>query len=173
MFFGPVSDAASTNGASGGTSLWGFVPFAGGVCFVGFVYFRRRQGGRSLKTLAKEHGWTCNGEKLPSGLDLRTLCNTSRSIRISNAIDGSQRGIDFVAFDCIIGEGRTRSEFSAVAARSQDNPFGAERFDPSLGVSRINDWFLLRREMHGIEVHSPGYFLMSATEMISVIESIG
>lgn len=128
---------------------------------------------RAIKSAVKERGWAWTGDSLPSGLQVREFYGATRKVTISNAFQGRKGVIDFVGFDCVVGEGRGRSQFSMVAALSGVSCFGAEKFDPSLEVIRMDEWCAIRRTFGTVAIHRPGYFCMSVKEMLSIIDSIG
>ena len=171
--FGPVAANSSEAMTSGGHFAWGFALF----CVVSgyFIYTETQHvlRARSLKREAIQRGWAWTGESLPNDLPVREFYGKIRKVQISNAFQGRKGVVDFVGFDCAVGEGRSRAQFSMVGARSATNCFGAEKFDSNLEIVQLDDWCMIRRTIQGIEMHRPGFFFMSAKEMISFIESIG
>ena len=173
MLFGPIPTNSSEAVTSGESFAWGLALFM----IVGLygVYFAMQQvlRSRAIKKAVTEHNWIWAGDSLPAGLLVREFFGQTRKVKISNVFQGRKGVIDFVGFDCVVGEGRTRTQFSMIGAHSAINCFGAERFDQGLEVLQWDDWCVIRRTIRGIEIHRPGYFFMTAQEMLSIIDNIG
>jgi hypothetical protein len=158
---------------SGESFAWGFALFM--IVSVYGFYFAMQQFLRSsaIKKAVVERDWIWTGDSLPMGLRVREVFGSMGEVKISNAFQGRKGIIDFVGFDCVVGEGRSRSRFSMIGACSAINCFGAEKFDSSLEVLQWDDWCVIRRTIRGVEMHRPGCFFMTAKEMVSIIDSIG
>ena len=60
-----------------------------------------------------------------------------------NVIAGERCGIDVVAFDCRVGQGKGSWRRTVIAARTQDDIFSVVAFDRNLTVDRSGNWMVL------------------------------
>jgi hypothetical protein len=63
-----------------------------------------------------------------------------------NVMDGERNGLRIVAFDCEMQESKTTSwRRTVIAAKTQDDVFGAPAFYPELTVHKDGGWAVLYR----------------------------
>lgn len=134
-------------------------------------WIRQRKRVKASRYAVTQRGWTWIGKGLPVYLPARELLNEPYTpMQVSNAFAGTQRGLEFLAFDCVLGQGRQRKYRSMVAVLADHNPFEVERFNPELAVTEAAGWFALRREAAGILFRSRK---MDAVETVAIIDSLG
>jgi hypothetical protein len=175
LLFGPVSSATSNANSPGENIVWGvFVALA--FCWLLTEIWNSNRRVRNLRAAVRLRRWDWLGSELPRDFPLRELAKIpNREVQIKNAFCGQQRGLYFFSCDCVIDEeAENQHWFSIVAARTDKNPFGAERFDTGLSIVQVNGWFAIQRAQKtlGFGAPVPGNKLFSLDEVIGHIDSL-
>jgi hypothetical protein len=163
MAFGPVSSTHFNSDPTIGIWVMGIA-----VLLIIWFFVNDRRRSRALRKGVEERGWQWMGEALPYYFPERDLFNDSRPLRISNALSGSVRGVEFICCDCTLGEGRHKTHLTLLGACSKSNPFAVKRFDLSLDSSHAEEWFGLTLA----ESNRLSGRIMSAEEIFSIAESV-
>ncbi len=98
-----------------------------------------------MQRLARRLGLKFVGTNLPGALCLYgTPFNTTRMTW--NVMDGERNGLRIVAFDCEMQESKTTSwRRTVIAAKTQEDVFGAPALYPELTVHKDGGWAVLYR----------------------------
>ena len=154
--------------------IWGALP----VLIVCWILVETRKSDRrvqSLRTAARLHHWEWLGRELPRDFPLQLVADVGdRPNRAENTFRGQKNHLSFLACDCVIDQGEDEQRFTIVAAHTDKNPFGAEKFSNDLSVIEKAGWFAIQRSTQMIGFGTvPGDRLFSADEILGHIGSLG
>ena len=100
--------------------------------------WRRAKG---MARLASTLGLKAWGNQLPADLSLAGTPMANRSATW-NVLEGVQKGIPFVVFDCRIGTGRGSWRRTVIAARASRDVFATVPSDHSYTVDQSGEWMV-------------------------------
>src|SRR5579875_2071750 len=148
--------------------LMGYIPLSIMGAVIAIMVVMTVTRARGLRNAVRARGWAWLGNDPPWDLPFREIFNEpDQDVEFKNAFSGTQKGLQFVACDCIFGSGRYRAFTSTVAVRSPHNPFGVGGFRDT-SVVQCGEWWAIRPGERAFGSHRR----IGIAETIAIIESI-
>jgi hypothetical protein len=149
---------------------WGFVLWMTGigVLFVGSLLADRKRA-KSMAALASRLGLKMWEDQLPPELSL-TGTPMAKASATWNVIEGTQNGVQVIAFDCRIGTGKSSWQRTVIAAHSSRDVFATVPSHSSYTVVQSGEWIVFYAPKRGFIV---GQSLMPIAELEARLSTLG